>query len=104
MAEVWRASDPSVVDPFEWKFVEPPRILTLWWVSFVTAVTLEGAAFGLAQTAGVIAFKSLVASAVAVLADAVTAVSASLAYFVVTRLSAAQTAKYQRLQEEWNRP
>ena len=27
MAEVWRASDPSVLDRFEWKRVEPPRIL-----------------------------------------------------------------------------
>ena len=103
IAEVWRASDPSVVDPFEWKFVEPPRILALWWMTFVMAVTLELAAFGLSQTAGVIALKSLVASVVAVLADAMTAVSASLAYFVVTRLSAAQTAKYQRLQDEWAR-
>jgi len=100
MAEVWRASDPSILDPFEWKFVEPPRILTLWWGTFVIAATLELAAYGLGQTAGVIAFKSLVASAVAVLADAVTAVSASLAYFVVTRLAAAQAEKYQRLQDE----
>ena len=97
MAEVWRASDPSVLDPFEWRSVEPPRILTLWWGSMVIAATLELAAFGLGQTAGVVAFKSLVASGVAVLADAVTAVCASLGYFVVTRIAAAQTAKYQRL-------
>jgi len=100
MAEVWRASDPSVLDRFEWKVVEPPRILTLWWATFVIAATLELAAFGLGQTAGVIAFKSLVASAVAVLADAVTGVSASLAYFVVTRLATAQVEKYRRLQGE----
>ena len=97
MAEVWSASEPSALDPFEWKSVEPPRILALWWGSFVIAATLELAAFGLGRTAGVVTFKSLVASGVAVLADAATGLSASLAFFVVTRLAAAQSAKYQRL-------
>jgi hypothetical protein len=97
MAEVWRASDPSVLDPFEWKALEPPRILTLWWAGVVIAATLELLAFGLGQTAGVHAFKSLIASGVAVVANMATGASASLAYFVVTRLAAAQAAKHQRL-------
>jgi hypothetical protein len=100
MAEVWRASDPSVLDRFEWKRVDPPRILMVWWGSFVIAATLELAAFGLGETAGVIAVKSLVASAVAVLANAAAAVSANLAYFVVTRLTAAQIAKYELLRDD----
>jgi hypothetical protein len=97
MAEVWRASDPSVLDRFEWKRVEPPRILMLWWGSVVIAATLELAAFGLGETAGVTAFKSLLASAVAVLASAASGLSASLGCFVVARLTAAQIAKYQLL-------
>jgi hypothetical protein len=97
MAEVWRASEPSVLDPFDWKSNEPPRLLTLWWGIFVIAATLQLVAFGLGQTAGLVAFKSLVASGFAVAADAATAVSASLAYFFVTRLAAAQTAKHRRL-------
>jgi hypothetical protein len=97
MAEVWRASDPSVLDPFEWKALEPPRILTLWWAGVVVAATLELLAFGLGQTAGVHGFKSLVASGTAVVADTVAGASASLAYFVVTRLAATQAAKRQRL-------
>jgi hypothetical protein len=100
MSEVWSASEPSVLDPFEWKSAEPPRILTLWWGSFVIAATLELAAFGFGQTAGMEAFRSLVASGIAVVADAATAVSASLAYFVVTRLTAAQSAKQRRLLAE----
>jgi hypothetical protein len=100
LAEVWRASDPSVLDRFEWKRVEPPRILMVWWATVVIAATLELAAFGLGETAGVIAFKSLIASAVAVLASAASAISASLAYFVVTRLTAAQMAKYALLRDE----
>ena len=97
MAEVWRASDPSVLDPFEWTSVEPPRILTLWWATFVIAATLEFAAFGLGLTAGVPAFESIVASGVAILADAAAALSASLAFFLVTRLCATQIAKRERL-------
>jgi hypothetical protein len=80
--------------------VETPRLLMLWWASFVIAATLELAAFGLSETAGVIAFKSLVASAVAAFAHAAAAVSASLAFFVVTRMTAAQTAKYERLRDD----
>ena len=83
IAEVWRASDPSVLDPFEWKSVEAPQILALWWGTFVIAVTLEFAAFGFELTAGVPAFKSLVASSVAIVADLAAAVSASLGFFVV---------------------
>jgi hypothetical protein len=97
MEEVWRASEPSVLDPFDWKSAEPPRILTLWWGSFVIAATLELAAFGFGRTAGVEAFRSLLASGVAVVAGAATGLSASLGYFVVTRLAAAQTAKRQRV-------
>jgi hypothetical protein len=100
ISEVWRASDPAVLDRFEWRRVETPRLLMLWWASFVIAATLELAAFGLSETAGVIAFKSLVASAVAAFAHAAAAVSASLAFFVVTRMTAAQTAKYERLRDD----
>ncbi len=97
LAEVWRASDPSVLDPFEWTSVEPPRILTLWWATFVIAATLELAAFGLGLTAGVPAFESVVASTAAVLANTAAAVSASIAFFLVNQLAATQIAKRARL-------
>jgi hypothetical protein len=100
ISEVCRASDPSVLDRFEWKRVEPPRLLLVWWASVVIAASLELAAFGLAETAGVIALKALVASGIAVLAHAAAAISASLGYFVVTRLGAAQIAKYELLRDE----
>lgn len=104
MAEIWRASDPSVLDPFEWKSLEPPPILALWWGSFVIAVTLELAGFGFWLTAGVPAFESVVASSVAIVADLVAAVSASIAFFLVSQLSAAQLAKRERMLEEALRP
>ena len=100
IAEVWRASDPSVLDPFEWKSVEAPQILALWWGTFVIAVTLEFAAFGFHLTAGEPAFKSLVASSVAIVADLAAAVCASLGFFLVGRLTATQLAKRERLHGE----
>jgi hypothetical protein len=93
MAEVWRASDPSVLDAFEWKSVDPPRLLAVWWVSFVLAAVLELVAFSLSLTTGTSTFKALVAGGAGMLADAMLAITASLAYFVVMRLSEAQQEK-----------
>jgi hypothetical protein len=103
MAEVWRASDPSVLDPFEWKSVEPPRLLARWWATCVLAATLELGAFGLSLTTRGVAFKALLASGAALVADAMIAVSASLAYFVVLRLTETQLAKRDRLLAESER-
>jgi hypothetical protein len=100
MAEIWRASDPALLDPFEWKSLEPPPLLAFWWATFVFAVTLELAAFGFAITAGVPPFESLIASGVAIVADLAAALSASIAWFVVTRLTDTQMAKRERLRLE----
>jgi hypothetical protein len=103
IAEVWRASDPSVLDPFEWKSVEAPQILALWWGTFVIAVTLELTAFGFHLTAGEPGFKSVVASSVAIVANLAAAVCASIGFFLVNRLTATQIAKRERLQGEADR-
>ena len=67
------------------------------------AVTLELAAFGFHLTAGEPAFKSLVASSVAIVADLAAAVCASVGFFLVNRLTATQLAKRERLQDEAER-
>jgi hypothetical protein len=100
IAEIWRASDPAVLDPFEWQALEPPQLLALWWAIFVIAVTLQLAAFGFGLTAGALAFESIVASVVAIIADLAAAISASISYFLVQRLSAIQMAKRERLRLE----
>jgi hypothetical protein len=97
MAEIWRASDPSVLDPFEWRHVDPPRILALFWSSVVVAATLELMAFGFGLSVGAVEFKALLASGISAVADASAALSATLGFFVVTRLGAAQLAKCGRL-------
>jgi hypothetical protein len=97
MSEIWRASDPAVLDAFEWKSLETPRLLFLWWGMVVLAVTLLLVAASLEISAGVSPFKELVADVIAALSDAAAAVSASVGFFVATRLSSVQIAKCHRL-------
>jgi hypothetical protein len=97
MAEIWQASDPAVLDPFEWRSAEPPRLLGRWWATCVLAATLQLAAWGLSLSTGGVAFKALLAGVAAIVADVMLAVSASLAYFVVMRLTDTQLAKAELL-------
>lgn len=100
IGEIWRASDPAVLDPFEWKTLEPPQLLTFWWASIVVAATLQLAALGMLLTAGTAAFESLVASTVSVIANLLSALAATLTWFLVSRLAAEQMAKRERLRLE----
>jgi hypothetical protein len=97
MAEIWQASDPAVVDPFEWKTLATPRILAIWWLTFVGAATLQVIAIGLGWSAGVVPFRAMVASGFGGLADAAAGACASLGFFVVARLTSLQIAKGERV-------
>lgn len=90
--EIWQASDPCTGDPMAWKVVAAPRRIALWWGLFVAYFVLEGIAFtvlGISRSARVIQL----AHAAGMLADLCAALSASLAYFVVMRITEAQEAK-----------
>lgn len=100
IGEIWRASDPARLDPFEWKSLEPPPLLSLWWGAVVVAVMLQIAAAGMVLTAGVGAFESMVASLASIFADLVSALAATLSWFLVARLTAEQLAKRERLRLE----
>ncbi len=93
VSEVWRGSDPASRDPLEWHRLPTGRLVTAWWVALVAWVALEllaGLLFRLAP--GLAAIQ--LAGAVSLTADLSAAASASLGYFVVTRISAAQDAKW----------
>ena len=91
--EVWKASDPSTSDPFEWKRTRTPWILSLWWACFVTYVTLEMLTVGMTAAAGSETDKLQLARAVGTAADVCAAASAGLAYFIVARVTDAQRRK-----------
>jgi len=93
VSEIWRGSDPASRDPLEWQRVPTGRLVTAWWVALVAWVALEllaGLLVGLAP--GLTAIQ--LARALSLAADVSAAASASLGYFVVTRISAAQDAKW----------
>jgi len=100
LREIWKASDPTTTDRFAWKQARTPALLILWWVSFVGFVALDVATALMTLSAGVELPKFQYARAASVLADTGAAVSASLAYFVVTKITDAQHEKWE-LREQY---
>jgi hypothetical protein len=96
--EVWQASDPSETSPLHWKELAPSPLLPWWWGSFVACMLLQIfaglSALGTPDSPRRLAF----AAGLALVADLLTAVAASLAYFVVSGISAAQGEKQAKLQ------
>jgi hypothetical protein len=96
MSEVWRGSDPTSIDPLGWHRLSTARLVLGWWVGLAGWVGLALLAELLIRVApGVVHVQ--IAHALALAGDAGAAVSASLGYFLVSRISAAQDAKWARL-------
>lgn len=90
--EIWQASDPSTGDPMAWRRVAAPRRIAIWWGLFVGYFVLEALAatmIGASVSPQVIRM----GHAAGMLADLCAALSASMAYFVVVRITEAQEAK-----------
>ena len=91
--EVWQASDPSSRDPLAWQRVRVPPLLSCWWGSFVAFFLLEFVAWTMLlgnDTAG----ERKLAYGMRAVADASAAISASLAFFVVQKITKAQEQKF----------
>jgi hypothetical protein len=93
VSEVWRGSDPASIDPLGWQRLVASRLVLAWWVGLAGWIALEAVAALMLRFAPGIAHVQI-AHAVAFAGDAGAAVSASLGYFVVARISAAQDAKW----------
>jgi Domain of unknown function (DUF4328) len=92
VCEVWKASDPSALDPMGWKEVRTPPLLKAWWLSFLVYLALEVLASALVGGgAGMQRFRA--AYNLELIGDLCAAISASLAYFVVMGISENQHAK-----------
>jgi len=93
MSEVWRGSDPESVDPLGWQRLHTSRLVIAWWAPLALWVVFEMAAATALRFAPGIAHVQI-AHALAFAGDCSAAVSASLGYFVVARVAAAQDAKW----------
>jgi hypothetical protein len=92
VCEIWKASDPRSGDPMEWKSFEAPLMLLLWWLSFLAYLAFEF--FSATVSDFSVGLTGIRAShGLGLAADVFAAISASLAYFVVSRISEAQERK-----------
>ncbi len=90
--EVWQASDPSVGDPLGWQRVRVPSLLSWWWATFLIFLACELVAWMILigiDSAG----ERRLAYSLRTLADGSAAISASLAFFVVQKITDAQEQK-----------
>lgn len=97
LAEIWRASDPAILDPFGWRSARVPRVLRLWWGAVLAWVGLTGLAVAAEATAGLALGRLRVAAVLAALADTGACAAAALTWVVLQRLADAQQAKWERV-------
>jgi hypothetical protein len=95
--EVWQASDPATAGPLDWMNVRPPLLLRAWWGSFVAFLVFKALAWWMAWSAAYDLLRLQIAAGALALADALAAVSVTLAYFVIEHITDAQQAKWERL-------
>jgi hypothetical protein len=100
MAELWQASDPSILDPFGWRGAPVARLVPSWWWVFVVWALLASVALFVDATAGVALGRLRLATGLGAVADALCGVAAALAWQLVARLSDAQQRKWERLRAE----
>lgn len=95
LREIWKASDPAIADRFEWKLAPTPRILVLWWITFVGFLSFEIVSLAMSMGASGVLVKFQLARVTSILADTCGAISASLAWFVVTKITDSQVEKWE---------
>lgn len=93
VSEIWRGSDPSTNDPLAWRQRSMPKLVLAWWITLVAWIALETlAALLIEQASGLSRIR--LAHILSLAGNGSAALSASLAYFMVSRLSHAQEAKW----------
>jgi len=93
VSEVWRASDPASTDPVGWQRVPTSRLVLAWWVGLAAWIALEGISALLLRVAPGLHHVQI-AHTISFAGDVGAALSASLGYFIVARITAAQDAKW----------
>jgi hypothetical protein len=97
VGEIWRASDPTILDPFGWRAARVPRLLRLWWGSCLAWGALAVTAALAGATAGSALGRLRLATLISALSDAGGCAAAACCWIVVVRLAEAQQAKWERL-------
>jgi hypothetical protein len=97
LGEIWRASDPAILDPFGWRDARVPRLVRLWWGTVLAWALLAALAAFADASAGVVLGRLRLAAALGALADAGACAAAAASWLVTVRLAEAQQAKWERV-------
>jgi len=92
--EIWQASDPSSLDPFQWKSLPTSGLVVLWWSTLLATAGLRLLAVLTNLGADVNLQKLVLSGSLTLLADGALGLAAGLSIFIVTRLSDAQETKW----------
>jgi hypothetical protein len=97
VAEIWQASDPTILDPFGWRAAPVPRVLRVWWSVVVLSAAFAGMALFTGATSGMVLGRLRLAVGMSALADLSACAAVALTWLVVVRLSETQQAKWERI-------
>ncbi|MFQ5418567.1 MAG: DUF4328 domain-containing protein [Myxococcota bacterium] len=96
--EVWQASDPSTTEPDGWMSIKPPLLVQAWWATFVAFVAFKALAWWMYWSALRDVSRLEIAEGVELFADLTAAVSVTLVYFVIERITESQQTKWDLLE------
>jgi len=100
MVEIWRASEPSVLDPVRWRAAPVPRLVHLWWCAVVVWAVSAGIAALTVATSGMLIGRLRLSVGISAFADATACAALALTWLVVARLGETQQAKWERVRAD----
>lgn len=97
LVEIWRASDPKILDPVRWRDAPAPRLLRVWWSVVVVWAASAGMAAFTVATSGMVLGRLRLAIGLSAFADVAACAALALTWLVVVRTGEAQQAKWERV-------
>lgn len=98
MAEIWQASAPQNLDPFDWRNVAISKLVPAWWGACVATAGFELLALLTSFNSGLSLPRLQVVAILNILADTSAALACCLTIFMVSRVSDAQLDKWDRIE------
>jgi len=98
MAEIWQASAPQNLDPFDWRNVAISKLVPTWWGVCLACAGFEFLALLTSFNSGLSLPRLQVVAILNILADTSAALACCLTIFMVSRVSHAQLDKWDKLE------
>ena len=95
MREIWKASSPQSLDPFQWQSLPTPGLVVFWWMTVLAAGGLRTLTVMTSLGTDVNLQKLVLSGSLNLLADIALGLAAGVSIFIVTRLTEAQETKWE---------